>query len=317
VPEGFRRAFDRLRFTLIKSALADQTFLTHRGHPLRAIAARLAMRAASSRRWDETLERELVGALNDAVRDFDLSANFVRPMLKRLQPLELEVIREFMQQVQAERTDRQSLLAAQQQVDQEIARRLQGAVLDARLRFVIEEEWKEVLLSALSTHGPQSGQWRAAVDVAEELLRQAPALQSGAELPKPLRERIESGLLCAGRDIAPVMAAFESLRETRPAPETIATEFARVAMRLSPLSRLMEGGRWFRVFDHGQQKMRWLQGRVYDPQSNTVTFADMDGSDALVMHAQQFLEDLKRGLSSPNQPDEETNDIVTELRAAA
>jgi hypothetical protein len=241
----------------------------------------------------------------------------VRPIVKRLQPLPLEVIREFMQQIVSERNEREAAVQARQHVDNEIALRLQGSVLDARLRYVIEEEWKAVLLWQLTTFGLDSAEWRAGLTVAEELLRQAAGIQAGAEVPTSLMKRIITGLTDAGRQPETVVAAFEALRNTKPDGDGVATEFARVAMRLSPLSRLMESRCWFRVFDHGQQKMRWLQGRTYNPSNNTVIFADMDGSDALVMHAQQFLDDLKRGLSAPNQPDDTTNELITELRAAA
>jgi hypothetical protein len=314
VPDGFKQVFDRLRFTLIKSALADSNFLVQGSHPLRAIASELAMRAATSRHWDVTVERELATALDHAVRDFDLSAGFVRPIVIRLQPLNLEVIREFMRQLQTERDEREAALRSQEHVDKEIALRLQGAVLDQRLRFIIEDEWKEVLIWRLRRWGLESAEWRLSLAVAEELLRQAPGIQAGAEVPNALLQKIEAGLIEAGRPTETVLAAFEAMRKAEPPPETVATEFARVAMRLSPLSRLMEGNRWFRVFDHGQQKMRWMRTSEYDPSRNTVTFTEMDGGSPLQMHVQQFIEDLKRGLAAPNNPEGDTAELVAELR---
>src|SRR5581483_127114 len=129
VPGGFKQVFDRLRYTLIKAALADASFLRARNHPLRAISSDLALRAAMSRNWDVSVERELATALDAAVRDFDLSAGFVRPIVCRLQPLDVDAMKEFIEQLHAERREREAAVRAQEQVDQEIEARLRGSVL--------------------------------------------------------------------------------------------------------------------------------------------------------------------------------------------
>jgi hypothetical protein len=63
--------------------------------------------------------------------------------------------------------------------------------------------------------------------------------------------------------------------------------------------------------------MRWMKSSSYDPVNDVVIFTELDGDTPLQLQAAQFLEDLKRGLSAPNQPDEATNELVSELRAAA
>lgn len=316
IPEGFRRAFDRLRFTLIKAALADSNFFSQRWHPLRSIAAGLAMRATTAACWDDDTKDNLAKALDEAVRDFDLTASFVRPMINRLQPLPMETMKAFAQQLHSERREREEIMRAQRAVDEQMVARVRGAMLDAPLRAVLES-WKPVLVRQLNRHGLDSVEWRGAIGVIEELLRLAPGIQAGASAPKNLLERIEAGLIDAGRPVEPVMQLFEQLRKARPSPTTVATEVARAVMRTSPLSQLMTEGRWFRVFDHGLQRMRWLKAHLYDAGEGTVTFREMDGGTPLVMRGEQFLEDLRRGLSAPNSPEPELVELMAKLRAQA
>jgi hypothetical protein len=109
-------------------------FLLRRGHPLRGVVAELGMRAAVAGAWDPGAEHEFARLLEGAVRDFDLNASFVLPTLSRLEPLALDVIKTFLEQLQAERDERGSVLLAQECVCGEIERRLRGAELDPLLR---------------------------------------------------------------------------------------------------------------------------------------------------------------------------------------
>lgn len=309
VPDGFKHAVDRLRFPLIKSVLGDPSFLAHRGHPLRTIASRLALQATTATQWDVSTEREFVTALDNAVRDYDLSAGFVRPLVNRLRPLPIEVIKQFVEQLQRERTERELIVQSRQRVDEEIALRLRGVVLEPRLRMVIDA-WKPVLVRRLARFGSDSADWRGGLAVVEHLLRFA----SGADVTDTLRQQLEAGMIEVGQSADPLIETLVSLRRREPASVVVDLN---PAVRYSPLARLMQGNRWFRVFDHTQQVMRWMRTHVYDASTQTVVFTEIDGGSPLLMHAQQFLEDLKRGLSAPNQPDEETTQIMSDLRAAA
>jgi hypothetical protein len=317
--EPFKRSYERLRFSLIKSALADPNFFEHRHHPLRASAARLAFRAAMMASGDETTQQQIDELLQEAVRDYDLAAAFVNPILIRLQPLGVEVIRDFVGQLRAERAEREAARRGYELVLKEIELRIAShGPLHPRLRFIVEVEWAAVLLARLVAHGESSAQWREGLAWIDALVRQHKAIESGAPVPVALVERLEAGLREAGRSIAPAVKAlldFAPVVEPgapAPAPEAkpeVPSETPRT------LATLMQNERWFRVFDHAQERIRWLKTSRYDARTNMVAFAEMDGSNEMTMSAEQFVEDLRRGLSAPNNPDMETTLLVTALRS--
>src|SRR5581483_1483073 len=84
LPDAFRRAFEKLRFPIIKSALADSNFFTQKSHSLRMITADLVQRAIAHA--DST--HQLQALIGSAAGNFDLSATFVRPVLAGLRPLQ-------------------------------------------------------------------------------------------------------------------------------------------------------------------------------------------------------------------------------------
>src|SRR5581483_5745122 len=99
---GFKQGFAALRFPLIKSALADPGFFMMRSHPLRVLAGELMQKASEVRLNGKHGERHLEELLQNASRDFDLSAAFVRPALAKLAPLPAETIDQFLKQLAEE-----------------------------------------------------------------------------------------------------------------------------------------------------------------------------------------------------------------------
>ena len=90
--------------------------------------------------------------------------------------------------------------------------------------------------------------------------------------------------------------------ETKPQPATPA-----------PLDALMRAGRWFRVFDHRNQSIRWLKLEAYYPAQDSIVFAEFDGANPFGIRAQEFLEDLRHGRSSPANPDSETRALLAQI----
>jgi hypothetical protein len=162
--------------------------------------------------------------------------------------------------------------------------------------------------------GTASDSWRDAVDWLEQVLSKSRALQPGEELPDDLLARLEAGLLEAGRTVGPAVEALQAMSKAGKKPERTQTLTDTAQVALPPLGRLLYTARWFRVFDHQQQKVRWLMATRYDASANLVEFAEMDGTNTLHMSCAQFVEDLLSGLSAPNNPDEQSQALVRELR---
>jgi hypothetical protein len=369
LPTDFRRGFVSLRFPLIKSALADSNFFTQRGHPLRTIVGELLQKAVCVRLHGAGEERQLDRLLQEAARDFDLSAAFVRPALPKLKPLTADIIEKFLTQLLEERKERE---ARRQQharaiVGRLIESRLLGNPLPPLLKFLIDEEWSIVLARRLLRQGTEGEAWQDGLKCLDEIIEHAPAAAAGTPIPDALMRRIEAGLHEAGKPQRssilvlgglrrltawllarePVVPAEAPSLETPAAPvETAAVEAAvsapqaetaqpvveRAAEVDSPappipevsdkaiatasLAALMRAGRWFRVYDHQQQRMRWLKLEAYYPAQNSMVFADFDGASPLGVQADQFVDDLRQGLSAPTNPDDETRTILMQLLQA-
>jgi hypothetical protein len=75
----------------------------------------------------------------------------------------------------------------------------------------------------------------------------------------------------------------------------------------------VRAGKWFRVYEHNTQKMRWVKLDAYYPAQNSIVFAEFDGASPLGIRADQFLDDLRKGLSSPTNPDQKTKALLAQV----
>ena len=484
---GFKQGFAALRFPLIKSALADPGFFMMRSHPLRVLAGELMQKASEVRLNGKHGERHLEELLQNASRDFDLSAAFVRPALAKLTPLPAETIDQFLKQLGEELKEREA--NRQRRARDVVGKAIQSRVLTTRLpqlvQFLIHEEWSAVLAKRLLEKGPDSEAWRDGLDCLDDLIEQVPAAEAGHALPDELLQRIEAGIREAGRAkgsglsimrglrqltawmqtrapgeqppaipalddvldramIAPDGGAKTGTRESRsesklappgmsmiddselieppsiedlpaeeepaaeeepvieeaveppppppppPPPRPVAKPAAKpapppkpaapppppppaaraappaapkpapapppkpaVAPRPAPpppiaapppppppppprsapaaeappsaasfgnvldlLGAILRAGRWFRVYEHTTQKMRWVKLDAYYPAQNSIVFAEFDGASPLGIRADQFVKDLQQGLSSPTNPDAHTRALLSQLMKA-
>jgi len=85
---------------------------------------------------------------------------------------------------------------------------------------------------------------------------------------------------------------------------------------LDLLGAILRAGRWFRVYEHSTQKMRWVKLDAYYPAQNSIVFAEFDGASPLGVRADQFVKDLQQGLSSPTNPDAHTRALLAQLMKA-
>ncbi len=142
LPDGFKRAFEKLRFPIIKSAFGDSNFFTQKSHSLRMITADLVQRAIAQA--GSTAQMEAL--IDNAAGDFDLSATFVRPVLAGLRPLQASAIEQFLADLQDASTELTRLIdeSAQNRARAETLREqlagLQNAELDAPAVEIVSRE---------------------------------------------------------------------------------------------------------------------------------------------------------------------------------
>jgi hypothetical protein len=338
LPAGFRQGFEGLRFAVIKSALADSAFFGQRTHPLRTIAAELVQRGANAHLVGAATDSQLDLVLQQATVNFDLSAAFVRPVLASLRPLPSPAIEHFLAELHEDRRERDDW---RQRRSREIARRmiesqLIGITLPSAISSFISERWSEVLARSLLEQGHGGAGWREAASCLDELLDYSSRSAEPGPLPEPLLRRLEAGMREAGLpvdlklipqrtpDPAPDAALAAPVCAPTPEPATApaATAPGRedIPARLEPPNALLRSGRWFRVFDHRQQKSRWLQLEAYYPAQNSIAFAELDGANPLCMDVSQFLDDLRAGRAAPASRESEARPSAVEpepqIRAA-
>lgn len=94
----------------------------------------------------------------------------------------------------------------------------------------------------------------------------------------------------------------ESPGAQRPAASTAVAPVSAAEVRRL-LDLLCTPGAWFRVYDHAQNRTRWLKVSSFHPQRDAVAFAEFDGHEALQQRLSALIEDLRCGRSEPINPD--------------
>jgi hypothetical protein len=142
LPEAFKHAFEKLRFPIIKSALADTNFFTQKSHSLRMITADLVQRSIAHA--DSAAKMEAL--IGNAAGDFDLSAAFVRPGLAGMRPLAATAIEQFLADLQDAATELSRL------IDERERDRVRTEGLRERLADI---ETAEIVAAPVEIHTPE------------------------------------------------------------------------------------------------------------------------------------------------------------------
>lgn len=331
----FKAGLERLRFPVLKAALADASFFANRSHPLRALMGELVLAGASSFLSGDKDQRRMEGLLGEAAQHFGLSAQFVRPSLAGLTPLPAATIERFLADVDDDRRARQNWIVtrAQHIAALLVDTRCMGQELPEALSPFLRESWAPVMARRLASAGRDSEAWRDAEACLDELIER---LRDGstAGLPQRLLARIRVGLRETALNDEAVQAALHALEEmaevaptssapvaAAPTPHSESVDLAETpaAVEETPaapgiLDILLRPGRWFRVYDHERQQARWLKLESYHARQDAIAFTEFDGCNPLGMSAGQFLADLQRGRSVPSNPDAEARRLIAQLR---
>ena len=183
LPKSMRPPFERLRFPLIKIALADGSFFSNRAHPVRRLVAEAAETAASSRVASPTVVRRLEERLRHIAEQIDLSATFVRPEVHKLLPLNSIEISAFLDQQREEsETRRENVLnKVRRTVAQELEVHTLGRKpLPSLLQF-LRIGWGPLMAARLLRDGMNSRPWIDAINRLVQVLISMDATEISAE----------------------------------------------------------------------------------------------------------------------------------------
>lgn len=188
LPATMRPLFERLRFPLIKIAIADNTFFGNRIHPVRRLVAEAAETAASSRIGNQAAVHRLEERLRQIADQIDLSATFVRPQVSLLQPLTMQEIASFLDQQREEsETRRENVLnKVRRTVAQELEMHTLGRKPTPALINFLRVGWGPLMAARLLRHGMNSRSW---VDATTRFTRLLASMETGEVTPEVAAQR--------------------------------------------------------------------------------------------------------------------------------
>jgi len=210
LPDAMKALIARLQIPMVKVAILDKTFFSHKLHPARCLLNNLAWAAMG---WSEDGDRSrnsLYGRIESVVNRVVAGFEEDLSVFKALNE-EFSAYMEHQQRsakMVEERTNKvvqgkEQLRLAKQVVEAEIEGRLGGhARVPLAARTLLEDGWKDVLVLIYLRQGPESKAWAEKLEVADRLLwsvkpkvehnQRRDLLRMIPDLQRSLREGLES-----------------------------------------------------------------------------------------------------------------------------
>lgn len=200
----------RLQVPLLRVALGDKGFFTHRDHPARQLLNAIA---ETGSRWADDGDSEESRALVERMRrvidrvtsefdgDLGLIENLLNDLSQHMRTLARRAEVSERRHVDAAK-GREKLAIARQSASAEIAARIAAAKPSPFVRTLLEQAWADVLALTLLRHGEGSEHYRKQLDVVDRLIGASAAAKRGNPAPASpaLRARIASSLSEIGLD---------------------------------------------------------------------------------------------------------------------
>jgi hypothetical protein len=236
-----RSLLTQLHVPVLRVALGDRRFFTHRSHPARELLNTIAETGA---RWmddadsDPELVRQMQRVVDHVGEEFEGDLGVFETMLADL-GRHMQVLAR-----RAEVVERRHVDAAKGRdkldIARDIARRAIALVLEHNtpggfVRALLEHAWTDSLALAALRHGENSAQFRDGISVAERLARRGPG--PGAE-DEELREELDQGLRQVGLHATDISAVLDRVLGREKAPAQPPPGGDRVAHVLAGKTRL-------------------------------------------------------------------------------
>ena len=238
LPPTMRPLFERLRFPLIKIALADGSFFSNRVHPVRRLVAEAAETASSSRVASQAVVRRLEERLRHIAEQIDLSATFVRPQLAHLLPLTMPEIASFLDQQREEsETRRENVLnKVRRTVAQELEVHTLGRKPPTPLVNFLRMGWGPLMAARLLRHGMNSRMWIDAINRLVQILASMDVMDVTPD-HLALREEVLTGVVA---DLADIGMREEKVATARTYLERSFAELDERLARMTPEERELQ-----------------------------------------------------------------------------
>jgi hypothetical protein len=348
LPDAARPMLEKLRFPVIKTALADPGFFTNVQHPLRQLLNELVDIGISGSIGDPVPQRKFRESIRQVAERADIDAGLVRNALTNLKPLDAPQMDQFLEQLREQENARRELLLTK-------VRRLVAQELEVQtVGHDVPQPAQNLLLSGIGPlmavrllrHGRGSAPYREAHELLQRLLDSLDPLPPDEQRlseRKALCEAVATALGSIGMSkdriddlINGLDEAYEVLdRKAREAEEQrrqragetdkVSAETTQPTPEQPPLptvtvmellSRILAPESWFRVFDPDRNLTRWLKLASFYVNQDSVSFSGFDEGIKLNLRATRFANDLVEGRSEPINPDARAREALEQLRRA-
>lgn len=343
LPAAFAPLIENLRFPAIKAALADGSFFTHSGHPVRtqlqdAVYMALAARIGGAHALEFTRER-----LSRLPDQFAISASFVERALPQMEVMADLEVSEFLESQRAETASRRAELLNKVRlvVSQELEVYMLGRQLHGSAQRLLRAGLGPLMAVRLMREGMRSEGWNNACDKVSRILASLePRAQIDLTERQALREALAADFAAIGLRDDKVKQLLGNLQEAHADMDQMSVQAAPAAAPASAtdsaapilktpapasdnknaatlrdcLRQLLAQDSWFRVYDAGSKQVRWLKLTRFYPERECARFDGFNSDAMLTLGIQDLVADLKSGRAEPINPTQAMQDALQAIR---
>lgn len=223
IPAELRQQHETMRFPLVKSAIADETFFTSVTHPLRSLVNEMMLKSATSRVTGSGETRRIAELLQQVLVQFDLAPSFVREAMLTAKPLREEQMQVFatMQREQAKQRRDSVIGEAKRIVAHEIERTTFSLAVPDAVTAFFTRYWGPVLVKRLLENGSEHPIWKQGLEMMNALADQIERRESAQPPPdewKQLLQLFVQAMTAAGTTPQRIHESINSLEAARRTP---------------------------------------------------------------------------------------------------
>lgn len=172
VPDRTKALLARLQIPMVKVAMLDKSFFSSRQHPARQLLNQLAqttmMATGDSAQIQEELYRNTARAVDRVLQEFENDVTVFESVLEEFLAASAPPAPAAIEEAAMPAQD--PLEAARTRVRDEILRRVGSREIPDRVMALLRDAWAEALTETLLNEGPDSGAWRAGLEVVDQVL---------------------------------------------------------------------------------------------------------------------------------------------------
>lgn len=176
VPNGIKGLIGRLQIPILKVAIADKSFFSHKTHPARQLLDAMgdvAMRLPADFGIADPLFARIEGIVQELVEGFGENLDIFGAVRERLLALVTEEDRriEAQTQVEARRVEAlENLSFARSVAEMELQARIQDRDVPGVVAEFLMQQWVKLLVIVHAKEGIDSADWTAGLEVVDQLL---------------------------------------------------------------------------------------------------------------------------------------------------